>query len=370
MQLHGSIFEKFSFSREVVKWEDYIYDLTPVQLLKDEELGEMWFKREDWFAPLGYGGVNGTKGRAGVFIAHEHFLQYGRVDIVHGTVVGSPQIPFYVSLSKHYGGECITVLGATSPSVCLKHPMVYMGAALGSKFSFTGSGFNCYLQAKCRKLKKERPDWLYGEYGITLEIPANSVEKVTRFALVGAEQVKNIPDEVKTLIIPFGSANSAVGILLGLAVYGHKNIERVVLIGIGPNRLRWLENRLATIGEHMGVNTKPWKRLYHNNHDIQKRFGDKFLWTGSKTPNYSFVLEHYDLYDTGWVTYNETFYEKFAGLELHPRYEAKVMRYIKQNLPQLLSHDSLFWIVGSSQEVEVMRASGEFNETPEILEVD
>ena len=36
--------------------EDHLLDLTPV-----ENIGGMWWKREDKFAPLGYGGINGSK---------------------------------------------------------------------------------------------------------------------------------------------------------------------------------------------------------------------------------------------------------------------------------------------------------------------
>ena len=53
-----SIFKTLSTDRKVVKWEDYLRHLTPV-----ENHQGVWFKREDYFAPLGYGGPNGSKMR-------------------------------------------------------------------------------------------------------------------------------------------------------------------------------------------------------------------------------------------------------------------------------------------------------------------
>lgn len=366
--MQGSIFEVLSFNRDEVHWEDYFHTLTPVHEITDEKLGTMQFKREDWFAPLGYGCLNGTKGRAGLFIAYEHFKKHGRVDIVHGTSVHSPQNFFYPALAKHFGGECITVLGATKPTTCLNHPMVEAAALLDSKFSFTKMGYNSSLQGRCKALLEERPEWLYGEYGITLDHNTHDINKVAEFAALGGYQVKNIPDNVKRLIIPFGSANSAVGILTGLALHGHKNIEKVVLVGIGPNRLKWLEERLNLIGKVLGVQEgiTNWDRNYIHNPELNRvgSTADKFDWmklkSDKKKPN--FRVTHVDLHTTNWVRYDNLMEESFGGIELHPRYEGKVMRYIKQNMPELINSESLFWIVGSYPRLNALHQSPLFKD--------
>lgn len=51
-----TIFKTLSLDRELVRWEEHLGELTPW-----ENRHGMWFKREDYFAPLGYGGPNGKE---------------------------------------------------------------------------------------------------------------------------------------------------------------------------------------------------------------------------------------------------------------------------------------------------------------------
>jgi len=355
VEINGSIFPVFSFDRNVIKWEDYLYTMTPVQTIEDPVLGKMQFKREDWFAPLGYGCVNGTKGRAGLWLAYEHFKEHGSCDIIHGTVVHSPQNFFYPVLAKHFGGKCTTVLGATKPTTCLKHPMVEAAAILGSDFNFVTMGYNSSLQKRCKEFLAAHSEYMYGEYGITLDHGVHPIERVAKFAEIGGEQVRNIPDDVETLIVPFGSANSATGIFTGLAKYPKPNLKKVVLIGIGPNRLEWITERLNKIGAVLGLpDITNWKRTYHHNQDQSS--GTKRLWgsSSSSVTKPTFEVEHYDLHTTKWVTYDQMMEESFGGIELHPRYEGKVLRYIKENAPELINEKSLFWIIGSYPRIEPM----------------
>ena len=53
----GTIFDVQSLDRKNVRWEDYLYRQTPV-----EHIGGIYFKREDKFAPLGYGSINSAYG--------------------------------------------------------------------------------------------------------------------------------------------------------------------------------------------------------------------------------------------------------------------------------------------------------------------
>ena len=62
-----TIFNNISIDRSVVKWSDYMFNLTPV-----EKVGKTYFKREDKFAPLGYGGINGSKLRQCIWLVDEY----------------------------------------------------------------------------------------------------------------------------------------------------------------------------------------------------------------------------------------------------------------------------------------------------------
>ena len=61
-----TIFNTLSLSRNDIKWEDYLFELTPV-----EKIGNIYFKREDKFAPLGAGGINGSKLRQCIWLTEQ-----------------------------------------------------------------------------------------------------------------------------------------------------------------------------------------------------------------------------------------------------------------------------------------------------------
>src|SRR5258708_6129572 len=102
-----SIFEpaRQSMDRKVVHWEDTIRELSPC-----EEIGGMWFKREDRYAPLGYGGINGSKLRVCIWLISEA-KKAGAKGIVHGAVTGSPQHPMTAIIGKHFDMPVVDVVG-------------------------------------------------------------------------------------------------------------------------------------------------------------------------------------------------------------------------------------------------------------------
>ena len=51
--MSGSIFPEYTLDIKRLRWHQYLGVLTPWQLHDG-----LWFKREDYFAPLGYGGPN------------------------------------------------------------------------------------------------------------------------------------------------------------------------------------------------------------------------------------------------------------------------------------------------------------------------
>lgn len=376
-----SIFNALSLDRNLVHWEDYLYKHTPCELVANPETNQqVWFKREDYFAPLsnyvnGQQGINGSKLRQAIWLMVEHLKAGGSPDIIHGTVVGSPQSPMATAVSRHFGGETTTVLGATKPTTCMNHEMVAMSAWFGSTFNFVGSGYNSTIQPRCKKLiEQQNPKAYYLEYGITLDHTAHSPERIAGFHMLGGEQVANIPDHITDLIIPAGSCNSCTSILTGLAMHPKPNLKRVYLIGIGPNRLDFIESRLRIIGKHANLpHITDFTRRYHDNPDYVH--GKKELQHASKSVSLAgllsgirqkgepevvlprFEVHHWDLHTTNWVRYNDLMDYQWGDIELHPRYEGKVITWIQQNKPELLNENTLFWIVGSKPYIEPMKAA-------------
>ena len=97
------------------------------------------------------------------------------------------------------------------------------------------------------RIAKATPGGWQLPYGITTP-PDASPADVLSFVEVGAAQARNLPD-IETLVLPFGSGNTAMGVLYGLLTGGDRpGLKRVVLMTIGPDRRTWLEDRLRQLG--------------------------------------------------------------------------------------------------------------------------
>ena len=104
-------------------FEDGLSALTPVE----NRVGRL-YKREDKFAPLGYGNVNGSKLRQLVWLVRGY---RGVGGIITGASVLSPQVPMTAAVGAAYGLPVIIVLGGTNLRSALKHPNVENGLRPG-----------------------------------------------------------------------------------------------------------------------------------------------------------------------------------------------------------------------------------------------
>ena len=310
--MRQSIFPQFSLDREVIKWEDYLQTFTPW-----ENHQGVWFKREDYFAPLGYGGPNGAKCRQLIHLMSTTLE--GKSHVLSGASLKSPQLSMSTIIGAHYGLPTRLVVGATKPQTMLNHPNPRISAGFGACFEYINVAYNPALQRKVAELTK--PSSLVVKYGITVDHQTAPMEDVLAFHEVGANQVRNLPEEVEVLIVPAGSCNSLVSVLLGLS-RDSKNVKMLYTLGIGPNKMEWVAERCAK----MGV-------------DIH---------------NFPFKWKHHSLHDTGFSTYQDSMPETFGGIKFHPTYEGKMIRYLKSQgwIPEDGSVG--FWIVGSEPSLDVI----------------
>lgn len=352
--MSDTIFSTLSIDRKKSDWSKYLFKKTPIEFI-----GNMHFKREDKFAPLGYGGINGSKLRQCIWLVDEYVNNSPNpVGVISGTSVKSPQLPMGSAVAMHYGLNSIHVIGATKPEIAGKHENVAMATWFGARFYVNrGIAYNPVLQRKVKQLLETCPDlkdYFYLEYGITLDHKINPPASVEKFHWIGSEQV-DIPDYIEDLIIPAGSCNSCTSILYGLARNRPKNLKNVWLIGIGPNKIDFIEERLDIIQRISGVMTKPWNRTYHDSPDLQGKYDhdiDRFF-DGNNEPD-PFNVHHFDLHSTKYVDYQDEMPYDYHGLEMHPTYEGKVMTYVQERLPHLINDKTLFWIVGSKPRKEAM----------------
>jgi len=292
-------------------WESYMDKLTPW-----EEHGGVWFKLESEYAPLGYGGPNGSKMRQ-----LQHLFQRYRGNATHvvtGASLLSPQHSMTAILSAYYGLPSRHVVGATKRETMLSYPNIRTAAGFGARFEIVSVAYNPVLQREVQRLT--RPDSFIVPYGITRDHKTHAAEEIYAFHDIGARQVENLPNEVKTLVVPSGSCNTLVSILLGLS-RDSKNLERLYAVGIGPDRRDWVRERLAVLGvDHTAL---PFKWSERSLHDAGVKYTDKVK-------------------------------ESYAGVVGHPTYEGKVIRHLKEF--DLLKPDNGlgFWVVGSEPDVSVI----------------
>jgi hypothetical protein len=320
-----TIFDVKSLDRSKVQWEDYLYKQTPV-----EQHGGIWYKREDKFAPLGYGSINGSKLRQCIWLVNGWVKDKNVRGVVSGSVVGSPQHPFIASSCKHYKIGCLIATGSKNHQ---SHLNMQMAEQLGASFHVVNIGYAKALQSKSFQLADRLENHEVLETNITVDEKLNPPSRIEAFHRIGAEQVKNIPDHIETIIIPCGSCNSVVSILYGIAIYKPKSLKRVLLMGIGnngSNNLSYIPKRLKIIGSVKG-----------------KNYVDDFKFDGK---NGKYDIMHHNLNGSGYCTYSDTMPFKTKDIEFHPRYEGKCMNFIyehKDRFSDYWNEKTLFWIVGS-----------------------
>lgn len=312
--MKDTIFPELSLDRNVVRWEEHLGTLTPWELR-----GGVWFKREDYFAPLGYGGPNGSKMRQLIWYINRY--RTGKSHILTGASVQSPQLSMSAIVGAHYGLPARQVV-YSKPETVLTHENPAIAAGFGAVFEYAAGPYNPILQRRVADLTQDKS--LVVEYGITVPHEAYPAEDVRKFHEVGANQVRNLPEQVERLIVPAGSCNSLTSVLLGLS-RDSKNLKELFTLGIGPSKQDWMRARLKI----MGVNPDEMP----------------FRW------------RHFSLHDSGYSAYSDKFKgENWQGIDFHPTYEGKMIRWLKANDLMFDCPDDRtgFWIVGSAPNTKVI----------------
>lgn len=324
----STIFPKTGFDRRDVKWEDHLYDLTPV-----EKVGDIYLKREDQFAPLGYSGINGSKLRQLIWLFRQTSIHPG---VASGAVRGSPQHAMVAACAKHYGLECLQFVGGRGGK---KSDVLEMAEVFGASLQFVNPGYAATLNSKAKKYALER-GWLHIETNITVDHDLDQ-QRARWFHEIGSQQVKNIPDHIRTLIVPAGSCNSAVSVLYGVAKFRPKSLERVILLGIGSHGSRdpsYIFRRLQAVEETAPLLFRP---MFMHNTELEKKV----------EPQGQYDLIHYNLNGTGYCTYEQLMPYTYCGVEMHPRYEGKCFNYMLDEYPdefvKYMNEETCFWVVGS-----------------------
>lgn len=272
-----------------------------------EEHEGVWFKRDDKFAPLGYGGPNGSKLRQLLHLFNDYRGNATRV--ITAASVLSPQHSMTAIVSHIFSLPSLHIIASPNPEA---HPNTRIAKMFGAEFSAIKVGYNPMLQKELERLKRDS-DFVV-PYGITTWRD----EQIPAFHEVGARQVHNLPKEVEILYAPAGSCNSLTSIIKGLW-RNTFNVKKLVSIGIGPDKVEWVKHRLRV------MDIDPEKLPFEWDHSVS-------------------------LHEHG-VKYGDRVRESYGDVKFHPTYEGKMIRYLKQN--DLLKPGAGVWIVGSEPDPRV-----------------
>ena len=275
--------------------------LTPVQ-----EVRGMLLKREDLYAPFGQGEVNGGKLRQCMLLVNKIHQDYE--GLITCCSIHSPQAPITAATARAFGMRCEILYGGTSKERLLNLPMPKLCLRYGAKVTIAAkSGRSNILYNKATTLKriKGNRDYII-LYGINLQ----EHEDILLGAV--ADQVRNIPDKVKNLVLTCGSGITAIGVLFGLHKY-NKEVEQVHLVATGPDRQRLIHETLKLHNADREIN---YHSLFHRPGFAYEK-GVKAVW---------------------------------GGVHLHPNYEAKTMAWFQKS--GLKAAETLFWITGAEPTVK------------------
>ena len=278
-----------------------VLELTPV-----DNIGGMYFKRDDLYMPFEDIPLSGGKVRQAISLIgnnYEYIKNECDGNIYTGTSVTSPQGIIVSRVAKDFGFNSVLFVGNTNPNGILRNPLLVQALEQGCKINYDSVlAYENVLNATIRKQKEKGNKFFQVKFGINLESdPEAIVDSV-------AYQVQNIPDDLDYLIIPGGSCITTGGILKGIVKY-NKHPKKVVCIQISGF------DRSETVNKIMGDDTYPYEMRISKDYPYSKHINIKLS----------------------------------NGLKLDPLYEAKAFDYmVKYMGDEIQGKKVLFWIVGDS----------------------
>ena len=189
--------------------------LTPVEYYEKEGI---WLKRDDLFEVHG---VHGGKARSAYQVILE-LLEKGYDTIVTAGSRQSPQCEIVSYICEGLGVNCVLFMPFGGDTSVISH----IKDNQHTRIERVRPGYNNIIVARAKEYAQNRGCG-YVPFGMEC---AKNVE-------VTSEQVKNIPEEVKRIVIPVGSGMSFSSIISGMTKYGVNKPVLGVRVGKDPSKI-------------------------------------------------------------------------------------------------------------------------------------
>ena len=281
--------------------------MTPLQLVDGR-----WYKRDDL---LRYdNGVSG-KIRAALYLG-QLAKDAGAEELIYAGSVLAPALGRVASAANYLDMGCQIVVGS-DPDKAVRHETVRVCVEAGARLVRSPIAYNNGLQKRAR-------DIVEASGGRVAQVPYGvstpkewAPDQVRAFLDQDAPQVIPLIEtpEIERLVFCLGSGNVTSALLYGLDKYGSGNLKELVLFGVGPDHRQWVADRLDFIGVDM--DNLP-QIVYRPLHPLFAEYADR-------------MPEHVD------------------GIDFHPLYEGKAIRYLQMTQPDWwAARDgrTAFWIIG------------------------
>ena len=280
-------------------------DITPV-----EQFNNVFYKRDDLYAPFGIDHVNGGKVRQAVQLFDEIYddiRDNHNGGVVTASSVHSPQSAIIAKVAQEHGFKCVVAVGGTKPETLYNHHIMRLTKFYGADIQIVaGHGMTTAIDAGAKKKVISKTGYKLIKFAISLESNPEAIfDGVT-------DQVVNIPDELDNLVVPVGSGIQFAGIIRGLQKY-NKRVKRIIGVAFC--------DRTKAINTHL----------------------DRFKY--SNFPEEAINFSEYELHLTKYP-YSKSIWEKIDGdFMLDDIYEGKAHLWMRENV-DTENKKTLFWVVG------------------------
>jgi 1-aminocyclopropane-1-carboxylate deaminase/D-cysteine desulfhydrase-like pyridoxal-dependent ACC family enzyme len=273
-------------------------ELTPVQ-----EIGEILFKREDFFQPFENSNINGGKVRQCLEILEINksliASSYNSTVATH-TSVRSPQGLIVAKCANHFDFDSVTGIASVNPQASAKkHKLLRLTGEISDIRKIAGTGQNTKTLDRRLNEVQDKEGFFIVNFGMN----ANEAKLPVML------QCENLTDEIDYLIVPSGSCITLAAIAEGVQ-YFKKKIKRVIGVQVHG---------------------------YDRNKEVK----------GFTSADYELVVDS-TYKEKDWTLLKNYNYK---GIELDAMYEARAFEWLKKRSSiDFKTNKILFWIVGNINE--------------------